>query len=156
MEYKIEKAQRKDLKSTIKLALMLQKYECTIDPGLKKAKELTKIFERYHRKNLNNKKKMILVAKIDNKVVGFALASIEKRMSIFKEKRAGHIDDIFILPKHRRKGIAREFVKKISEWFKRNGIKIAVIYAYKNNKLGMASWTALGFKEKIVMLERIV
>src|SRR5262249_36257171 len=87
---------------------------------------------------------LILLAKIDDAVIGFSLAHIEPqwyRGSV----RMGTVDEFYVAPAHRRAGIGRALAVRTVEALRRGGattISASVLQA----KLGaLLFWQRLGF-----------
>ncbi|MBU2614148.1 MAG: GNAT family N-acetyltransferase [Elusimicrobiota bacterium] len=82
-----------------------------------------------------------VVAVIDGKVAGFATTSINKYSSV------GRIINLGVDRKHHGKGIGKELIKKVLEYFKNKKVKFAKIETLATNKVGSNFYPKMGFKE---------
>lgn len=142
MEIKIEKAKIKDGKEIAFLQrdVWFQTYP-NKKAGITKSDiknrfiDMDKKVERW-KQNIKNQKEneLILVAKAENKIVGFCVAT--KR---FKEN---NITAIYIDPAFQRQGIGSMFMKKIFSWF---GDKKVYVLVAEYNKKAVNFYKKFGF-----------
>ena len=67
----------------------------------------------------------LLFGEWDGQVAGMVQAQVDKR----REEKKGFIQNLAVLPEFRRKGIAKELLKRAIEVFRENGMKIASAWA---------------------------
>jgi len=72
---------------------------------------------------------MTLVAVLENKVIGFIVASIE----IFRGERVGHIYSINVEPEYRRRGVGSCLLESMEENLRKRGAKACYLEARKDN-----------------------
>lgn len=70
-----------------------------------------------------------LAAILENKIVGFIVASIET----FKSERVGHIYSINVEPEYRRRGIGSRLLESMEENLRKRGAKACYLEARKDN-----------------------
>ncbi len=86
---------------------------------------------------------LLLVAQDNDSIVGVALAVYTPSAEL---GRVMTVNDFFVRPDHRRKGVGRELVKRMVEECKRmkiDEIGLEVLYA---NKAAAAFWKSVGFR----------
>jgi len=144
MQIKIQRAKKGDIEQIIelekKLFLIMKKY----DPLLDKFNE-TRI-KNYLIKNIGTRNYLSLCAKKDDKIVGFLDSKIDYKKPWMKEK-IGFIEDVYVLPKYRKTGIAKKMITTSLKWFKKRKIKHVELKCWIKNKIGLKIWESLGFKE---------
>ena len=91
---------------------------------------------------LNNILAKFIVAKDDEKVVGFAMCWF-----IMDEC---HIGNIAILPEYRRKGIATLLLNELLKSTKEHGTNYLLLEVRKSNEPAIALYKKMGFKEFVV------
>ena len=91
---------------------------------------------------LNNILAKFIVAKDDEKVVGFAMCWF-----IMDEC---HIGNIAILPKYRRKGIATMLLDDLLKSTKEHGTNYLLLEVRRSNEPAIALYKKMGFKEFVV------
>ncbi len=98
------------------------------------------------KEEINNMLTNFLVAKDDEKVVGFIIC-----WNIMDEC---HIGNIAVLPEHRNKGIAHKLFNEILKDAKENhGINYLLLEVRKSNDVAINLYKNLGFKEVVVRKE---
>jgi len=140
----IREATMKDLKDVVKLNSELDKMEKGWYPypivSLKNS-------EKWIRKNFPGKNTKIFVATEDRKIIGYIYGWIGSRDYHNKIKSFGYCSDLFILEKHRRKGIGKKLIKKFEKWCRKKGMTYLELSTNAKNNLGKKIYPHLGFKE---------
>ncbi|MBU0981282.1 GNAT family N-acetyltransferase [Patescibacteria group bacterium] len=86
------------------------------------------------------------VAKANNQLVGFALATlVEKKNNPWLY---GYIIWMGVDPKHSGKGIGSKLLKKITKLFKKDGVKIIMVDTSIENKQALSFFKKNGFEEE--------
>ena len=84
-----------------------------------------------------------LVAKINDKIVGFIIGKI----NVQRKSLAGHILTIDISPTHRRKGIAERLLQEIEKIFREKGIKVCYLEVREDNIAALSLYQKSGYKK---------
>ncbi len=92
-----------------------------------------------------NKDMLVLVAEDAGVIIGYAQVSVEPAPVYAAAKKMGVIYDVFVLPAHRRKKIARQLVDRALEWFEKKHVRHIELNVDVRNDEAMAFWSALGF-----------
>jgi GNAT superfamily N-acetyltransferase len=89
----------------------------------------------------------MFVAVQDEKIVGIISGKIEKPISILIEPRlTGMITRAYVDDSYRRKGIGRQMMTTMLDWFRNKGVQFANIGSIGANKIGTKVWKNLGFE----------
>jgi GNAT superfamily N-acetyltransferase len=86
---------------------------------------------------------LLLVARESDTIVGVALTVYTPSAEL---GRVMAVNDFFVKPEHRRKGVGQELVKQMvveCKWMRINEIGLEVLYA---NKAAAAFWRSVGFR----------
>ena len=142
----IRKAKLKDAKQITELHLKLMRYHEPFDKYYSLRKNARKTTLDYNKKAIRSPKKMVLVAEDKNKIIGFIVGELEKGVPIFKRKFIGRIGGTYILSKYRRKGITKQLIKILFDWFRSKKIEFIELYVDHRNTLGLKTWEKMGFK----------
>jgi len=87
------------------------------------------------------------VAEINEKIVGYAIASVER--SLWKPwKTFGHLVNIAVDPEFRRKGIGKELVETIVEYLKSKNIWKVLLEVRTSNTVARNLYADMGFLEE--------
>ncbi|MFX1513257.1 MAG: GNAT family N-acetyltransferase [Promethearchaeota archaeon] len=94
----------------------------------------------------------IIVAKMFNKIVGFAYLKIR----IEKSQKVGEIAIVGVIPEKRKQGIATALSVKIAEHFLKRRVELLECEVYENNKPSLAYILAFGFEYVGERLAKVV
>lgn len=89
--------------------------------------------EEYYLKKIENKE-YVLIAEAAGVRVGLIAAYIQQLESFFKNPEILYIDDVYVVPKYRKLGIAQLLLSEIDTIAKKNGIKRIDGKVYSFNK----------------------
>ncbi len=144
----IRRAKKADIDIIVKFASYLADFHHKLDPNYwRPSKETEKKFRKFVKKRLKNGRDLILLAEDKGKVVGYFAAEIMKPHLTIKHDRIGNFANAFIIKEYRGKGIAKDAVKIILDWFRKKKLKVARLSVDTRNPLGVRAWEGLGFKE---------
>ncbi len=142
---KIEKATLKDI--------------ALIDNFMKKQAMDEKKFIRFNKKKvfsfysvsdikkvLTSSNCIMLLAKVNDQVVGCGLARIEEAPKWSKYKKSGYLGMLYVDKKYRRQGIAKAIREARIKWLKSKGIKLLECLVLANNFPAIAFAQKTGFK----------
>lgn len=90
-----------------------------------------------------------LVAECDGAIVGTAAAIVQSRGGDISLDKAAMLAGIYVLPRYRRRGIARELTQRAIAWCKAQGCKIVKLHA---SNAGRPLYASLGFIDGSEML----
>jgi ribosomal protein S18 acetylase RimI-like enzyme len=102
-------------------------------------------FERFGR---------MVVAEADGTVVGFAHGAIKLSPEHLGGERVGYVAHLFVLPAHRRAGIARALATHLNAWFAEKNVRSVELQVVRDNGAGAAFWKSLGYKVELTQLRK--
>ncbi len=143
----IRKAKVKEVPKLAKLGVELIKYHHELDPFFAPSKNIESSYKTYFKKCVYSPKSLLLVAEEEGKIVGYALGTITSRPPVFKERKIGYIDDMFVVKEYRRSGVGKEFLNELFKWFKNKKAKHTEITVHTKNFIGRKAWENFGFEE---------
>lgn len=116
---------------------------CLIDSWVEHAKNNPKLMteermrqskvEEYYSKKIKNEE-YVLIADVDGIRAGLIATYKQQLESFFKDSEVLYIDDIYVVSKYRRMGIAKTLLTEIESIAKKNGIKRIDGKVYSFNK----------------------
>jgi len=143
----IRQAKKEDLKKIEKMVFDLDMGISKIDFWKKDEKIVKKNIKSSVLKSFKNPKKIILVAEEKNKIIGYIAGTIKNQNPIFKIKKIGFINDVYIIKKFRKKGLGKRLMKELIKFFKSQKIKVCQLSVLSNNLPAIKLYQSLGFKE---------
>ena len=104
--------------------------------------------------NLANPDVMQLGVFDDEKIVSVVRATLWKESGMLKDIRTVCLDDIFVLPAYRRRGIAATLFTKVETWAKEQGAVRLDVYTWDFNKGAIAMYQAMGMTPQQYVFEK--
>ncbi|MEM2780488.1 MAG: ribosomal protein S18-alanine N-acetyltransferase [Candidatus Bathyarchaeia archaeon] len=92
---------------------------------------------------LQNQNCVSLVAKEDDKVIGFIIGAIYAEGNIL----TGHILTIDVSPSHRRKGVGIKLLQELEKIFKDKQVKVSRLEVREDNVAALSLYQKLGYKK---------
>lgn len=118
-------------------------------------------YEKWLASQANNRQSTFLVAEDQsehNRLVGFAIATVEREIPIYSLKEFGFIHDLWVEPEYRHTGIARQMVTLSIDRFKQMGVKQIRLDTANTNEAARKLFAACGFRistiEMLVELDK--
>lgn len=112
--------------------------------------------KRYARRvvqRLDDPHHCVLVAELDERVVGFVLGMVVDLLAdIFDQKPIGFLADIYVDETCRRRGIGRALVAALAAWFRERGLRSFEWQVAACNPEGLAFWRAMGGRDVMVRM----
>ena len=148
----IIEAQETDVLEIVEIWKDFMDYHKQIDPFFSRRKDGHHNFEKYIINCMKSSDSYILVARKEDNVIGYSLATIEKHPPVFHIEKYGYIVDIVVAHSYWRKGIGEHFLKKILQWFSTNNIKRIELKVAVGNKIGYSFYKKHGFTDYLHVL----
>jgi GNAT superfamily N-acetyltransferase len=105
---------------------------------------------------LQRKDTLTLVAEDGGKLVGYLIATKQRRPPIYHHTRVAYLSDAFVDESHRGQGILRAFMEELQAWCKKEDITAIDVQLFDNNQDAKAVYRKLGFRDYRVMFRREV
>ncbi len=89
----------------------------------------------------------LFVAELDGRTAGFISGELREGSPTFRQKTWASVDDVFVEPEHRNRGMGRALLESVEAWAKErnaDGISLQVAAA---NERGRKFYEDLGFRE---------
>lgn len=99
----------------------------------------------YFTTSLKDPEKIVCIAQDHNSnPVGYLIGSAKEKWG-YRTVKTGELENMFIIPSARRKGVGRLLVTKLLEWLKERGVDRVYVSAFTKNAHAIAFYTKLGF-----------
>ena len=145
----IRKAKRSDIDEIIKIADQLRKAEAPLDKT-KNIKLNSYLSEEYKKKELEyiaSRKKIFLVAVIDEKIVGYVNGYVFENSDIYYKKPVAYLDCLCVDKSVRKQGIGESLIDEFTKMVKERGAKYIKLNAFENNIPAVSLYKKLGYEE---------
>ncbi len=105
---------------------------------------------------LHRRDSLCLVADDDGDVVGYLIATKQRRPPIYHHTRVAYLSDAYVAESHRKQGILKRFVDELQAWAKREGVTAIDVQIFQNNELARDIYHNLGFSDYRVLMRKEV
>lgn len=103
---------------------------------------------------LQRKDTLTLVAEEGKELVGYVIASKQRRPPIYRHTKVAYLSDAFVSESHRGQGILKQFMTELQKWSKTEGITAIDVQLFESNKEAQAIYKALGFTDYRVVFRQ--
>lgn len=154
MNIVIKNATINDLQKIQELNLKLfEKEYKEYDPLLNLDWTFGKIGTKYYQDRISMDNGCVLVAIIDNKIVGYLCGGLKKTKTYRNLPIYAELENTFVLNKFRSKGIGKKLYNEFINWCKIKNVGKIKIETYAQNKLAIKFYKNNRFKDHILILE---
>ncbi|MBS1577908.1 MAG: GNAT family N-acetyltransferase [Bacteroidetes bacterium] len=99
---------------------------------------------------LESPKAKVLVAEIDNEIIGSGYTEIKKADSFLKHTEYAYIGLMYVKPEWRGKGINKQVLEALKEWIAGHKITEVRLLVYEENILAKNAYRKAGFKDHLL------
>jgi len=147
----IRKATARDLPKIAALAGVLVRQHHAFDPKrFLFIGNPEKGYQWWFNKELLNKQALILCAKLDGKIVGYAYARLEPRDWNALLDAHGALHDILVADEARRQGIGKKLLERTLAELRSRGAPRVVLYTAIKNLAAHKLFAAVGFRKTMI------
>lgn len=99
---------------------------------------------------IRNEKAEVLVAVVNNEIVGSGYAKILPSKPYQKNKEHAYLGFMYVKPQFRAQGINQKILQRLIEWAKSNGLVEVRLEVYDENTIAKNSYFKAGFKPNLL------
>lgn len=144
----IRPAEAKDVDALARMRIHLQEHLMQANPLLLPMSEpRRKSLPVFYARQIEDETSQALVAETpsNGELVGMAFARTAVNEDIVPS-RLGRIDDVWVEPPYRRKGVCRALVAELLVFFRQNNVEHLDLFHVVGNTQAEHSWSSLGFQ----------
>ena len=139
----IRKININDYKDVINLYKQLFDAEKVFDDNIVRTYKVDEKEEKKIKKRIKSRKKIFLVAEIDNKIVGLIDGYVIE--NIYYKEKVSYLDHLCVDKKYRKNEIGSKLIEKFTEVSKKKGAKYIKLNAFENNIPAISLYNKYGF-----------
>ena len=150
-KYQIREAREEDVEELVRMRLDLQKHMSQNNPYIFQLsqKRISRLSEFYlHKIGDRNSKLLVIEDNRSGSVIGMGLGTLQMHDE-YVPSNSGKIDDIWVEPRYRLKGLLKNLLLDLLEFFKSKGIESLTLNYVQGNREAEVVWKKLGFKTAI-------
>lgn len=155
MKVSIKKATLEDLQEVQKLNLILfEKEKKEYNPFLNLKWTFGNKGTQYFKDSIEDNLGLCLVARIENKIVGYLIGWIKKEKNPFTIiNKQAELENMFVLDNFRNKKIGNNLVESFLQWTKDNKVENILVTSNSQNIKAINFYKKFGFKDFINTLQ---
>ena len=143
--YVIRKAEVDDIRGISELLVRLKKLNGEFEPMFKVVSNVIEEAESYTRETMGSDKDIVLVAKVEKKIVGLIKAVLKDRR-FYEPVIQGIIVDLYVLPENRRGKLGEDLLNSMMNALKQRGVEIVTAEFPTQNTLAINFYQKQGFR----------
>lgn len=150
----IRKATINDFEQIKDIKLRAKASEGKYDTSLRPLRENRERYFSYLRNDLTNQDRAILIAIDQDEPIGMITGRIYRTLLIKVRRKEGRISNLFVLPGHRKKGVATELVRELLKWFREKKIKDVRLAVHSGNVPPLEMFSKLRFQKCLIEFKK--
>ena len=150
----IRKATINDFEQIKDIKLRAKASEGKYNTSLRPLRENRERYFSYLRNDLTNQDRAILIAIDQDEPIGMITGRIYRTLLIKVRRKEGRISNLFVLPGHRKKGVATELVRELLKWFREKKIKDVCLAVHSRNMPPLEMFSKLRFQKYLIEFKK--
>ena len=154
-DVRISKLLESDYDQVIELYTQLDEFHVQGRPNCFVHREKEKIYPKdafLH--NLAYPGSLDLGAFVGDRLIGFVSATLWEESNMRKDLKTVCLDNIYVLPTYRRRGIAAKLFAEVEAWAKKQGAIRLDLHTWDFNKSAIAMYEAMGMTPQRYVFEK--
>jgi GNAT superfamily N-acetyltransferase len=141
----VRKATRRDLSGIVALGRELLDLHKALDPFFTRSADFDPVFKQFVLRNIHSMAACVLVATVDEQIVGYCQGMRERHPPVLMEPEYGLILDFCVTAEYRRMGVGGQMLAAMGEWFRKKGIRRIEVRHSTFNEVAARFWPKMGF-----------
>ncbi len=146
-DFAIRAGRREDAEAAARLWMQSAEEHTAHDPVYATAPGAEKTMRRFLADLARNGYAFVFVATVGDRMVGFVSGELREGSPTFQPKTWASVDDVFVDPNHRNRGIGRALIASVEGWARRKGASGVSLQVAAANARGRKFYEDLGFRE---------
>ena len=146
-DFTIRPGRREDAAEAARLWMQSAEEHTAHDPVYATAPDAEKTMRRFLADLARNSYAFVFVATVGDRTVGFVSGELREGSPTFLPKTWASVDDVFVGPDHRNRGIGRALIASVEEWARQKGASGVSLQVAAANGRGRKFYEELGFRE---------
>ncbi len=142
----IRAATYQDVPAIVALWEELMDFHWAKDPFFERAHNGSNLFARFVEENVRNDAACVLVAVIEEKIVGYCQGFLDRHPPVIAEPEYGQVLDFAVTALHQGTGIGTQMFETLREWFRKEGVHRIEVRHSSSNEIAARFWAQMGFK----------
>jgi GNAT superfamily N-acetyltransferase len=145
--FTIRPGRREDAAEAARLWMHSAEEHTSHDPIYATAPGAERVMRRFLADLTSSSHSFLFVAELDGRTVGFISGELREGSPTFRQKTWASVDDVFVEPDYRNRGMGRALLKSVEAWAKERGADGISLQVAAANGRGRKFYGELGFRE---------
>ncbi len=141
----IRAASRPDVPAIVALGRELMDFHSPRDPLFTRAADFDAVFGGFVEANIRNEAACVLVAVVDERIVGYCQAMLDRHPPAIADPDYGQILDLAVTAEYRRTGVGEQMFAALRDWFRKKGVRRLEVRHSTLNEAAARFWSKMGF-----------
>ena len=151
----VREATQQDIDRVVELWAEMVDYHCGFDSRFWRRKpDGAEIFQKWMAEAIDDEKRVLVVAETSSEVVGFVHGQLINSPPPMEDKTSGSITDVAVAASHRGRGIGRQMMAVVLDWFKARSAEDVSLMAALPNPRAIRFYESLGFERHLVSMRK--
>ena len=146
-DFTIHAGRREDAEAAARLWMQSAEEHTDHDPVYATAPGAEKTMRRFLADLARNSYAFLFVATVNGRTVGFVSGELREGSPTFQPRTWASVDDIFVEPGYRNRGIGRALIASVEGWARQKGANGVSLQVAAANDGGRRFYEDLGFRE---------
>jgi GNAT superfamily N-acetyltransferase len=146
-DFAIRAGRREDAEEAARLWMQSAEEHTSYDPVYATAPGAEKTMRRFLADLARNGYAFVFVATVGDRMVGFVSGELREGSPTFLPKTWASVDDVFVGPDHRNRGIGHALIASVEGWARQKGANGVSLQVAAANGRGRKFYEDLGFRE---------
>jgi ribosomal protein S18 acetylase RimI-like enzyme len=143
----VRAGRRDDAKAAARLWVRSVEEHASYDPVYEAAPDAEKVMRRFLADLSSSSHSCLFVAEIDGEIVGFLSGELREGSPAFSPKTWAAIEDIYVVPELRSRGMGRALFEACRGWAEEKGATGVSLQVAAGNRRAREFYERLGFRE---------
>lgn len=149
--YNVRPGRREDASEAARLWVRSAEEHASYDPVYTVSSEAEKTMRRFLADLTSSSHTFLFVATSgegpDEETIGFISGELREGSPTFNPKTWTSVDDVYVVPGHRSRGVGKELIERVKHWSKEKGAGGISLQVAAANERGRNFYRELGFRE---------
>lgn len=155
-DIKLRPATEEDVSGIVQLWVEAVEFAVEIDSYFTRSSDSEKNFGEFVTGHIHLETASVVVAEIDQSVVGYCLAVCLQRPPLVTEMDYGVIYDLAVTANYRNRGVGSRLCEEVQSWFAGRGIKRIELNVLNANENGRRFWQKTGFQPYMEQMYKVL
>ena len=148
----IREAATADVPAIVELWKEAMDFHAARDPYMQRSEDGHVSFAEFVTEQISEESSLVAVADTGGEIVAYCLARVNQRPPVVRDRILGHLSDLAVTERWRRRGIGRRMVAEVKDWFKSRKIRRMELRANVANEVSTRFWRKMGLEPFVNIL----